>query len=108
MEGRKDDQGKDRWDLVQPLALQEYVKVMTFGATKYAPGNWRHVPEARNRYFAAMLRHAWAWWRGEQLDHETGFHHLAHAMCCICFLMEPELEQLEKKDEETNGKKRWP
>jgi len=92
-EGRKYDGGKDRWDLIQPLILREYVKVLTFGAQKYAPGNWRHVQDARNRYFAALLRHVWAWWQGELRDPETGLHHLAHALCCLAFLAEPELEE---------------
>jgi len=90
--GFKLDQGKLRWDLVQPLVLEEYVKVLTFGAKKYAPNNWRKVDDQKSRYFAALMRHIWAWWRGEQRDPETGFHHLAHAMCCVAFLAEPELE----------------
>lgn len=90
--GRKNDLGKLRWDLVQPLILQEYVKVLTEGAKKYAPNNWRKVEDARNRYFAALLRHIWAWWLGERDDPEWGLHHLAHAMCCVTFLAEPELE----------------
>lgn len=92
MEGRKDDQGKTRWDLVQPLALEEYARVLTHGAKKYAPDNWREVPDAKRRYFAAALRHLWAWWKGEPIDPESGCHHLAHAMCCLTFLLEPELE----------------
>lgn len=91
--GRKFDIGKLRWDLVQPLILQEYVKVLTFGAKKYAPNNWRKVEDARNRYFSALLRHIWAWWLGERNDPESRLHHFGHAMCCIAFLAEPELEE---------------
>jgi hypothetical protein len=29
-----------------------------------------------------------AWWRGEDTDPETGLSHLAHAGCCLMFLME--------------------
>ena len=90
--GTKHDSGKLRWDLIQPLILQEYVKVLTEGAKKYAPHNWRKVPDQRNRYFAALLRHIWAWWLGERNDPEWGLHHFAHAMCCLTFLAEPELE----------------
>jgi hypothetical protein len=96
--GRKDDLGKLRWDLVQPLILQEYVKVLTFGAQKYAPNNWRLVADHKNRYFAALLRHLWAWmFLGERNDPESGLHHLGHAMCCVTFLAEPELEASVKK-----------
>lgn len=89
-EGLKHDQDKARWDLLPWRAASEVVDVLTFGAQKYAPDNWRHVPDARRRYFAALLRHLVAWWLGEQRDPESGRHHLAHAVCCAMFLMELE------------------
>ena len=92
MEGKKNDQGKPRWDLIHPLGMTEYIKVMTFGAQKYADDNWRTVEGARRRYFASAMRHLIAWWSGEQYDQESGLHHLAHAICSIAILMEPELE----------------
>lgn len=91
-EGVKHDAAKARYDLVPPLSLEAVVRVLTYGAKKYAPGNWRLVPDARSRYFAAAMRHTWAWWRGEPCDPESGEHHLAHAICCLMFAMEPELE----------------
>ena len=98
MEGKKHDEGKPRWDLLHPLALTEYVKVMTHGAKKYADDNWRTVPNARRRYFAAAMRHMIAWWSGEQYDQQTGCHHLAHAICDVAILMEPELEAARAKE----------
>lgn len=88
--GNKADDGKDRWDLLPTKAVRAVVKVLTFGAKKYAPENWRKVPDARRRYYAAALRHLTAWWEGETDDPETGLHHLAHAACCIIFLLEVE------------------
>jgi hypothetical protein len=85
--GRKDDTGKDRWDLLPWDATRAIVRVLTRGAEKYAPDNWKKVPDARNRYFAAAQRHMTAWWEGEELDPETGESHLAHAGCCILFLL---------------------
>jgi hypothetical protein len=85
--GRKDDAEKPRWDLVPWDALGVVVAVLTFGARKYAPGNWRVVPEARRRYFAAAQRHLTAWWAGARRDPETGLHHLGHACCCVLFLL---------------------
>jgi hypothetical protein len=94
--GRKDDLGKTRYDLVPPLALEEFAKVLTFGAEKYAADNWRSVPGAADRYFAAAQRHIWAYKRGEKLDNESGLAHLAHAICCLVFLLEVDLEGNEK------------
>lgn len=83
--GRKDDTDKLRWDLL-PESLEDVVKVLTFGAKKYSPDGWKQVPEAQPRYFAATMRHLWAWRRGEDLDPESGLPHLAHAACCVLFL----------------------
>lgn len=48
--------------------------------------NWERGM-AWSRPFSALMRHMWAWWRGEDFDPETGYSHLAHAACCILFLM---------------------
>lgn len=89
-EGRKDDTEKLPWHLLPPDALEECVKVLQFGANKYAPRNWEKGM-AWHRPFSALMRHMWAWWRGETRDPETGLSHLAHAMCCIVFLLSYEL-----------------
>lgn len=82
----KQDNGKPMWDLLPFGPVGEIVKVLTFGAEKYGPENWRMVPDAKNRYFAALMRHITAWWDGEMVDPESGLHHLAHAGCCLLFL----------------------
>lgn len=86
--GRKDDQGKPRYDLIPPEALHQVVLVLTSGANRYGDDNWRHVTGLRRRYFAAAMRHLWAWWRGEDTDPDSGLSHLAHAACCVLFLLE--------------------
>lgn len=85
--GTKFDKGKRLWNLVPWGPLGEVVDVLTYGAQKYTPDNWKKVPDARNRYFSAALRHLTAWYEGESLDPESGEHHLAHATCCLLFLM---------------------
>ena len=85
-EGRKDDAGKLPYHLLPSDAVEEILKVLEYGATKYAPRNWEKGM-AWSRPFSALMRHAWAWWRGEHNDPETGYSHLAHAGCCILFLL---------------------
>lgn len=77
---------KPRLELVPFEAVEEIADVLTFGAQKYGANNWRRGARW-GRYFAALLRHLFAWWRGEDLDKETGLSHLAHAGCCLFFLM---------------------
>jgi hypothetical protein len=77
----KHDIGKPRYGLIPPLAEREMVNVLTFGARKYAPDNWRKC-EDLSRYVDAALRHISSYRQGEERDEETNLHHLAHAMCC--------------------------
>ena len=86
MQGKKLDQNKPRMSLLPKGALNTVIRVLEFGATKYQENNWKHVPDAKTRYYDAMQRHIDAWWQGEQKDPETGEHHLAHAICCGMFL----------------------
>jgi hypothetical protein len=86
--GRKFDGGKLQYGLIPPNALKATVEILTFGAEKYEPDNWKWVPDSKRRYFDAAQRHLWAWKCGEQNDQETGKNHLAHALCCLMFLYE--------------------
>ena len=85
-EGYKHDGGKPDWSLLPLDVVEDVVRVLTVGAQKYARDNWQRVPDGRNRYFAAALRHLTARQAGEVDDPETGLPHLAHAMCCLVFL----------------------
>ena len=87
-QGKKFDAGKPRWDLLPWEGLSEVVDVLTFGAEKYGPNNWQLVDNHQARYTAAALRHMSAYCKGEQDDPESGMHHLAHAICCLLFLLD--------------------
>ena len=87
VEGVKFDNDKPQWSLMQWKALSQVVDVLTYGAKKYAPDNWKKVPNARQRYIDAGFRHFTAYASGEKNDSETGKSHLAHAMCCLLFLL---------------------
>jgi hypothetical protein len=85
--GVKFDNDKPQWSLLPFKALKEVVDVLTYGAKKYAPDNWKKVPNAKQRYIDAGFRHFTAYAAGEKLDPETGKSHLAHAMCCLLYLL---------------------
>jgi len=85
--GLKADGGKPRMDLLPSLPLESIAQVLTFGAEKYDAHNWRKGIEF-SRVYGALQRHLAAFNEGEDIDPESGLHHLAHAGCNILFLLE--------------------
>lgn len=84
---RKFDQEKPRMDLLPFDALVAVADVLTYGARKYAADSWRTIPDATQRYEAAMLRHLAAYKAGEVVDAKSGLPHLAHLACNALFLV---------------------
>ena len=97
--GIKYDSEKPKMNLLPPKAIVEISKVLTFGAAKYDAENWRKLDDLQDRYTAGALRHIFAHMDGEELDPETNLSHLAHAMCCLLFKLEIELEERFKEEE---------
>lgn len=95
--GVKFDDGKLRWDLLPPEAMDEVVRVYTIGAKKYADRNWEKGL-TWGRVFSAMMRHAWAWWRGETHDPKDGQHHLSSVVWCALALMTYEIRKVGADD----------
>lgn len=96
-EGAKLDTGKVGVHLLPPDPLIQIAKVLDFGAKKYAAYNWTKGIKY-SRVYGAALRHLWAWWKGEPCDSETGLSHLAHAGCCVLFLLQYEATRKEFDD----------
>jgi hypothetical protein len=89
-------------NLLSSEALLQTAAVLKFGADKYHAHNWRDG-FAWSRPLAAAMRHIMAYNDGEDRDPESGLSHLAHAACCIMFLLEfekthPELDDRYKVD----------
>ena len=94
--GAKLDAGKNRMGLVLAgfaKALMEMCKVGTFGANKYTPEGWKSVPEPKERYMNALMRHVFAYMHGEIKDPETGLSHLAHAAWNVLALLSFDLKE---------------
>lgn len=87
-QGVKYDSGKPEMSLLPPLATLEVGKVLTYGAAKYSADNWRQLDNLESRYMSAAMRHILAFNSGELVDEETDLSHLAHAMCCLLFVLE--------------------
>ena len=72
-------------------------ELLTFGAKKYGARNWEKGMHW-SRPFGALMRHMWAWWRGEKFDAESSRPHLWHAACCLMFLIAYEGRNIGKDD----------
>lgn len=96
--GAKYDGGKVMYELLPAEALHEIARVLTFGAKKYSARNWENGINY-SRIFGALMRHLWAWWSGKNTDDETGISHLAHAGCCLFFLLAYEQRKMTKFDD---------
>ena len=81
----KFDDDKIRFDLIPPEWPDSLARILTYGAKKYKPNNWRKGEI--DRYIGAVHRHLNAWQQGDLLDKESGMPHLWHAMCNIGFLI---------------------
>lgn len=84
--GTKYDSGKAPLSLIDRHALEDIAQVLAFGAKKYDAHNWRKGIQY-SRLLDAALRHLYAFADGEDTDPESGLSHVAHAGCCIVFLL---------------------
>lgn len=76
-QGLRFNTGKLRYDLLEPYAIEELVKIFTKGAEKYAPNNWlKGLPWMD--VVASLERHLSQFKKGEDRDQETQLLHMAH------------------------------
>lgn len=104
----KYDQDKLRFDLLPVVPLKELARVYTVGAKKYAPRNWEKGFDY-SRLYAAAQRHMTAFWGGEDMDDDSGCHHLASAAFCMLGIIEMQARNTGNDDrpykvEEVDGK----
>ena len=68
----------EAYSLIPVEFLAEVARVYNYGATKYSAENWRQgYPWSWS--YDALGRHLAAFWSGQEIDPESGRHHLAHA-----------------------------
>jgi 5'(3')-deoxyribonucleotidase len=101
-EGKRYNQGKIRYDLLEPHAIEELAKVFTKGAEKYEDHNWLKGM-AWSKVRASLGRHLAAYDKGEDFDidpncdgcktgncvNHTGLYHMAqvawNALCMVSY-----------------------
>lgn len=87
----------ERHDLIPAASLRRLATHYGVGAQKYAENNWRKG-YAWSWSFAAMMRHAWAFWNGEDIDEETGTRHIVSAMW-HCLVLDTFMDEQKDRDD---------
>lgn len=81
---------KPMLNLVPPASLVYQALAMQHGAiTKgYGPFNWRDKKVIASIYIAAALRHIYKFLDGQELDEESGYPELGHAIASLGILID--------------------
>ena len=83
--GDRHNKNKPKWSLVPQSALIPMVRVLEYGATKYAPHNWaKGLPITE--ICESLKRHLDAFMEGEDNDAESKLSHIGHIQCNALFL----------------------
>lgn len=56
------------------------------GMLKYGRTNWRVCGVRSSIYYDAAKRHLDRWFEGEDMDPDSGLHHLCHALACLAII----------------------
>jgi Domain of unknown function (DUF5664) len=79
---RNPKESPHRFGIIPEEALKTHAEVREFGAKKYARNNWKKgIPFSFT--LDAILRHLFAFARGQETDPESGISHLGHVLCDI-------------------------
>jgi hypothetical protein len=78
--------GKLPLDELDPLFLEEMFAVIAYGQKKYARMNWMKGAPA-SQFMGCIMRHLLKWYKGEDLDEESGCTHLGHIACNVMMAM---------------------
>ena len=79
--------GKPPLAILPRAGLEGVAQVMAFGAKKYDLHNWRKG-SSDIEFLNSTVRHIYKYLDGEDLDDESGLHHLAHATCDLMFILQ--------------------
>lgn len=81
----KFDKDKLRYELIPVEATAAIARVLTYGAKKYKPDNWKQC-ENPDRFIGALYRHLEAHRSGEINDKDSGLSHMSHVLTNAAFL----------------------
>lgn len=93
---------------VVPANVHALVAVgLSEGAGKYGRHNYRGVGVRASTYYDATLRHEADWWEGENIDTDSGLHHVIKAICSLYVLADSILRGNVTDDRPPPSPKGW-
>ena len=84
MSAERANTGKLKWSYLYFPAIEETIRVLMFGATKYAPNNWKKWFK-RSELLESMQRHIILLFNEQEHDSESKLHHTWHIICNAMF-----------------------
>lgn len=87
--------------------LFEIGAAMLEGAAKYRRHNYRVSGVRMSVYYDAALRHLMAWWEGEDIDPESGLHHVSKAIAGLVVLRDAMMNDMVSDDRPPCAKAGW-
>lgn len=79
---------KPQLHLIPRASLVEQAAALQCGKDRYGEANWRLNRVCQSTYISAMLRHIAAVQDGEDIDPESGAHHLGHVMANCAIILD--------------------
>lgn len=92
--------------------LFEVGAAMLEGAAKYARHNYRIAGVRSSIYYDAAMRHLMAWWEGQDIDPDSGLHHLSKAIAGLVVIRDAQMRGMVYDDrppafENDPGREPW-
>lgn len=84
--GARYNADKPDYSLIPMHLLEGCAKVFMYGEKKYSRNNWMRGM-AWSVPFACLMRHAFAWFRGEEFDPESKLPHTSHMLCNLLMII---------------------
>lgn len=86
MAAERHNQNKLRWNLVDFKSVEEMLKVLEFGAVRYAPDNWKKGLN-KEEILESTQRHLVELFNNNTIDDDSKLHHMGHIMCNAMFYL---------------------
>lgn len=84
--------GKVPFSVIPSGVLGELGCAMLEGGRKYGRHNYRVAGVRGSVYYDALMRHMTAWWEGEDIDPDSGVHHVVKTIATLFVLRDSQLQ----------------